>query len=266
MTITAFTRLGAVTMARPSATPLTARATLTSIARAGGILAYLDPEQAAESPSPLSLPELVSRSQRFNAPSTGYSPTATEINGNVAYDFDGTNDALFLMSINGGTNVSILPSAASYSVVMAVQPDVLSGTQSIFGGASGGGTWARLDITSTGVLGGFHGGGAGNPSTTAGRITAGQMNLCALSYDADADTLAVYANGSIGTSVQSTPANITTRTLQIGNHAASGFQQFNGKIGDAMVLDWALQGTGNALRRAAVFDALAAKWAVTLAA
>ncbi|MCD1620731.1 LamG domain-containing protein [Salipiger manganoxidans] len=264
MTITRITRLGGATMARPSATPITTRATLSAIARAGGILAYLDPEQPAQSPSPLSLPDLVNRDYRLNAATTGESPAATTIGGNAAYDYDGTNDALDLVTINGGGAVNILPAGGSYSVIMAVQPDALAATKSIMGGVSGSGVWARMDIGTNGALAGYHGGGAGLPQTAAGKITAGAMYICALSFDADADTLAVYLNGEIGSTVQSGPAAITTRTLQIGNHAASGYQQFDGKIGDVIVVDWALQAAANAVRRQSVFAALAAKWGVTL--
>lgn len=266
MPITRITRLGGATMARPSATPITTRATLSAIARAGGILACLDPEQASHSIAPLSLPELVNRDHRFNAEDTGESPTLTTLGTNAAYDYDGANDALDLITINGGGTVSILPIGGSYSLIMAVQPDALAATKSIMGGVSGSGVWARMDIGTNGALSGYHGGGAGIPKTDAGKITSGSMHLCALSYDADADTLAVYVNGEIGSTVQEGPAALTTGTLQLGNHAASGFQQFDGKIGDVILFDWAMQAPENALRRLRVHQALAAKWGVTLLA
>ncbi|SDF06940.1 Concanavalin A-like lectin/glucanases superfamily protein [Salipiger thiooxidans] len=264
MTITRYTQLGAATMARPSASPVTINSTLSKIASVGGLLAYLDPGQVAESIAPLSLKELVSRNHRFNAATTGESPTATTLGGLAAYDYDGANDALDLINIDSGGNVNILPLGASYSVILAAQPDALSGARSLFGGVAGSGTWARLDVNSNGALAGYHGGGAGIPQTVPGRITAGATHLCALSFDAAANTLAVYANGLIGSTVQSGPAALTNRTLQLGNHAASGFQQFDGKIGDVIVFDWAMQAAENALRRQIVHEALAAKWGVTL--
>jgi len=87
-----------------------------------------------------------------------------------------------------------------------------------------------------------------------------------MTYDADADTLACYVDGEIGGTINSAPSALTNQTLQIGNYAASGVGQFDGKIGDVIVLNWALHDPANLVRKNSLFSALATKWAVTLIA
>lgn len=263
MTILSFTRLGGAVLPRPSGTPLVDSPTLSVIAGVGGLVALLDPAQPAESPAPLSLPDLVDRRRRWNAANTGESPALGAIAGRPAVAFDGSNDSLDMIDINTGAAAPILP-VGSYSVLAVVQPLSLAATASILGGVSGSGTWSRLDVSTSGTLGGFHGGGAGGPSSGLDRISAGETALCALSYDTATDTLAVMLNGVVGSTVQSAPAELTNRTLQVGNHAVEEFQPFDGLIGDVLVLDWALHAPANAARATVMHAALADKWGVSL--
>lgn len=262
MALARFTKFDGATMARPSASPIEVSSIASAIARVGGLLSWFAPDGVVESASPLSLADRVQRDWRFNAAATGESPVLSSIGGRAVFDFDGVNDAVDLITINGGGAADVLPVGASYSIVAVAQPDDLDANMAILGGVTGSGVETRLQITSAGALGAFH--GSSSAGTAISKVSAAETAIFAMSFDQEAGTLVAYVNGEIGSSVQSSPETLTNRTLQIGNYAAGGTSQFDGNIGDVIVLDWALHDDSNTLRRKSLFDALAAKWAVAL--
>jgi len=262
MALAKFTQFDGATMARPSAAPLTVSSSASAIARVGGLLSWFAPDGTVESASPLSLQDRVQRDWRFNAAETGESPTLANLGSNLVFDFDGVNDAVDLITINGGGSAQVLPVGESYSIVAVANPDALNSNMAILGGVTGAANESRMQVTTQGALGVFH--GASSAGSTIGKVSAGQVGIFAMSFDAEADTLAALVNGELGVNVQANPSALTNHTLQIGNYAASGVAQFDGKIGDVIVLDWALHRAENTARKNSLLSALATKWSVTL--
>ena len=221
--------------------------------------------------SPLSIPDAVGKDWRFNSLSPGESPGVATLTGLKAYSFDGTNDAVDLININGGAAQNVIPLAASYSVVMAVRPDNLTGNQGIIGATTANGTGIRVRLMPSGEIRAYHGATEVNGTValhrhgnTGTRLSAGQTSIVAMSYDATADTLAAWVDGQKGTGVGSAPPDLNDGTLQIGNYEYGSHDHFDGFVGDVFVLDWALQDAAHAARRVNMLAAIASKWSVTL--
>ena len=157
MPLAQYTQLSGATMAVPTARSVTLNASNNAILRNGGFLAWFNPAATVDSVSPLSIPDAVGKDWRFNSAAAGQSPGVATLSGVKAYDFDGTNDAVDLININGGGAVNVIPLAASYSVVMAVRPDNLTGSQGIIGATTANGIGIRVRLMPSGEIRAYHG-------------------------------------------------------------------------------------------------------------
>ena len=267
MPLAQFRQLSGASMRVPTARSVSLNASNNAILRNGGFIAWFNPAATVDSVSPLSIPDAVGKDWRFNSISPGESPSVATISGLKAYSFDGTNDAVDLVSINGGSAVNVIPLGSSYSVVMAVRPDNLTGSQGIIGATTDAGIGIRVRLMPSGEIRAYHGatevtGKWAYTGTT--RLSAGQTALVALSYDATADTLAAWVDGQKGTGVGSAPPDLNDATLQIGHYEYGSHDHFDGFVGDVFVLDWALHDAAHAARRVNLLAAIASKWSVTL--
>ena len=269
MPLAQYTQLSGATMGVPTARSVSLNASNSAILRNGGFIAWFNPAATVDSVSPLSIPDAVGKDWRFNSLSPGESPGVTTLTGLKAYSFDGTNDAVDLININGGAAQNVIPLAASYSVIMVVRPDNLTGNQGIIGATTSNGTGIRVRLMPSGEIRAYHGATevSGTVALTGNtRLSAGQTSIVAMSYDATADTLAAWVDGQKGAGVGSAPPDLNDGTLQIGNYEYGSHDHFDGFVGDVFVLDWALQDAAHAARRVNLLSAIASKWSVTLLA
>ena len=263
MSLAKVIKVGAPMMTPPGGRKISLNASDSAIARVGDIAAWFNPSVTAESASPLSVPDFGNRNWRFKSETEGESPliSAEALNGLGAYNFDGANDAVDLININGLSPVDVFPSAGTaYSVAAVVRFDTLTGNSVILGGVRGAANESRLQVSSAGSVSAWH--GSSSVSTPVGAIVTNRTYLIAQAYDPVADTLAVFIDGTLKNSLTD-PLMLDNLTLQIGNYAASGVAQTDALIGDVIVMKWALHAADDLQRAKAFNKAIMTKWGIS---